>query len=473
LAGGLMAVWKIEPDVDITVEIGPGGPFDNPSDLTNIDVTAYVEKQGITITRGRSDEFQAFQAGSCSFSLRNDGRQFDPSWTGAVGEGIIDGGDDTVPPIDILDAGGTPSPPADALDSIEDSSGLPFAEILKPLRRVQVIATYQGIRYPLFVGYIDGWPRTWTKTTGSVPITAKDALSVMARALVAPSRGVFILDHPIQGRLDANRLSGDLPEQFTGERISSLIQLAGFSEGSTAVLDTGITRVLGIEPTGNVLQSIQQAEVAEAGFFFVSSDGVIRFHDRHSRFQKPRTANVQALFTDDQYSGLEIDQSLSQVWNDVEFTRPLPEGVDEEPPGQRFINAQSQHDFGIISYEQEIPVLSDGETLGRAEFWVMRYGQPQDRPSPIVIKPRRDMAILFPACAGMELLDRIRIQRTPLGVGPATTFTGLVEQVEHRITNENWETTLAISPIDISEGADFLILDDPLLGNLDDEVLAF
>jgi hypothetical protein len=77
------------------------------------------------------------------------------------------------------------------------------------------------------------------------------------------------------------------------------------------------------------------------------------------------------------------------------------------------------------------------------------------------------MATLFADCAGAELLDRIQIQRTPLGVGPTETYTGLIEQIEHRITNQDWETTFAISQIDVDEGAGFMVLDSSTLGQLD------
>jgi len=434
-----MATWKIEPDVDLQVLIFEAGPFDNPSMSAAFDITSHVYSESVTIRRGRSDEFTAFQAGMCSFSLRNDNREFDPS-----------------------------NPSSE------------FASILKPLRRLQILATYLSTPYVLFTGYIDGWPRSWTKTTGTVQINAQDAIGVMARAVTAPSHGVLTLDDPIHGRLDAGRLAGDLPSQFSGERVAALLQLAGFTAGADLDADMGLTQILAVEPTGNVLQLIQQAELAEAGFFFVDREGTIRFYDRHSRFQKPRTSTVQATFTDNQYSGLEIDRNLNQVWNDVRFSRPPPEGFQQDEESQQtisfeqsFTNHESLHDYGILTYSQEIPVLSDGETLGRAEFWVDRYGEPKDRPSPIVVKPRRDMATLFSALAGMELLDRIQIERTPLGVGPTVTFTGLVEQIEHRITNQSWETTLAISPIDIDEGANFMILDDSTLGNLDQEVLAY
>ncbi len=419
--------WEIEPDVEIQVVIGAAGPFDNLLTPPIFDVTDKVRGDvGITIKRGRSDEFSAFQAGECSFTLKNDGREFDPS-----------------------------------------NVSSPYIDILRPSRAVAVDARYGGVTYRLFLGYVDGWPRSWTSTTGSVRVTAHDQIATMARTATSPSLGGLILDHPHEGRLDYGRLAGDLPQQLSGERILSLLQLAGFGSTAEALgIAVGLTEVAAVEPDGNVLGLVQDAATAEGGFFFVDREGVIRFLDRHSRFLDPRLAEVQAVFTDSQYADLEVDHNLVQVWNDVTFARPG--GAD-----QRVVDDTSVRQYGYLSRRQEIPVVSDPEAAARAEFWVDRYGFPQDRPAPIVVNPRRDMPALFPKVAGAELLDRIQVERTPLGVAPTETYTGLVESVEHRITNESWTSTFASSPIDVSEGADFMVLNDLTLGQINTHTLAY
>ena len=60
-----MRSGQIEPDVDIEVFITGAGPYDDLFTPPIVDVTPYIRGQGITIKRGRSDEFTSFQAGSC------------------------------------------------------------------------------------------------------------------------------------------------------------------------------------------------------------------------------------------------------------------------------------------------------------------------------------------------------------------------------------------------------------------------
>lgn len=84
-----MAQW-IEPGLDLKVELVDAGPYDPLDQGARFDVTGRVRGQpGISISRGRSSELDAFAAGHCSFILDNTDRFFDPSWGGyAVFPGI-------------------------------------------------------------------------------------------------------------------------------------------------------------------------------------------------------------------------------------------------------------------------------------------------------------------------------------------------------------------------------------------------
>lgn len=352
-----------------------------------------------------------------------------------------------------------------------DDNSSPFASILKPRRRLTVLTgrlSDPTTLTILFVGFVEGWPQAWTNTTGSVEIVAHDLLSVLAQTTTSPASGVMIFDDPTFGYWDRFRYAGDLPQEFTGERVGSLIQMAGLSAQSVS-LQTGLTQMVGLEPSGDVLGLCQEAEAAEAGFFFVDRGGNVIFLDRHSRFQHPRLSAVQASFTDQQYSGMTVDYDLTQMWNDVRFSRP-PAAEGDVPLEQAVTDEPSIATYGRRVFQRSVPVISDGETLARAEFWRDRYSQPLQRPSPVTLKPRKDIASLFLPVARMELLDRVQLVRTPLGIGDPVVFTGLVEQVQHRITSTEWDCTIAISPIDADAGQNFLFYDQ---GNWDEHTFAY
>lgn len=412
--------WRIEPGVSLTVFIVGAGPLE-PFQVPVFDVTGYVMADpGITISRGRSSEFDNFQSGTCTFHLNNEGRRFDPT-----------------------------------------NASSPYIAVLKPSRMVVLQFSYAGVGETFYLGYLDGWPQSQDRADRRpvVEIVCKDFLSILSRTRVSAT--TFTLDVSL---LDIDNLSGDLPEQFTGERIAALLSMAGFDVSTMRDIDRGITVLPASNGTGVVLSQSQDAEMAEAGFLYVARNGAITFLDRHRRFSDPRLSTVQTTFTQEEYGGIQVDNDLVRTWNDVRFSRPggLP---------QIARNDASIADHGLLTFPEsgeaeEIQVLSDGEALARAQFWVQRYAGIAPRPSPITIKPRRNMPGLFLRCVQRDLMDLIAIERTPQGVGSTTTYTGHIQSVTHQITNEDWTTTLAIAPYDVQANTGFLVLDDGALGKV-------
>lgn len=423
-----MATWFDGVTLNVLIyDVGPLPDLDTSLAATSYNVTDYIRRDpGITISRGRSDELDTFGAGTIRFTLRNDGRWFDPS---------------------------DPQPG----ESAEDFTG-----ILKPGRRVQVAAD----GHTLGIGFIEGWPQTWdpSDNSGSVEIVAYDMTTLLARIEVAES--TFVLDDSHRGRLDRNRVAGDMPEQYTGERVAALLGLGGVPSLLWASIDTGKTLMPATTPMGSLLTSIRAAEAAEAGFFYVSRGGVITFRDRHSRWQDDDMTTVQATFTQGQYTGLRVDYDWVKVWNDVRRHRDggvLQQAVDDTSIGE----------YGRRISDETLEVISDGEALARAQFWRDRYSEPAQRPTPVQIRPRKDPATLFPAVLPLDLLSRVVLTRTPGGVGSEASFEGLIEKIEHRITGDDWVTTIATSPADLVDGDLFLVLDDSSDGLLDTGTLAY
>ncbi len=109
--------------------------FDN---FEGVNITEYVKS--FEIRRGRSYELDRFEAGTLAMTLLNLDSRFDPSNT--------------------------------------DS---PYYPYVIPLRRVKISADWDGQRYPIYTGYIDRWPPTWTAAGvySEVRVTAVDALGLL------------------------------------------------------------------------------------------------------------------------------------------------------------------------------------------------------------------------------------------------------------------------------------------------------
>lgn len=85
------------------------------------EISQYV--RGVTIRRGRSDDLQQFPPGAAQVVLDNRLRYFDPFNTSA---------------------------PA------------PFNGNLKPRKQIKIVANWSGVEYPLFRGFVAGWPVEYT-----------------------------------------------------------------------------------------------------------------------------------------------------------------------------------------------------------------------------------------------------------------------------------------------------------------------
>lgn len=137
-----MAAWW--DGLDVTVEIALGY---TPSDevLAWTDVSDYVrgtDGHAVRVNRGRSDEYSPFAPGVASFALDNRDRWFDPSY--AAG---------------------------------------PFYGDLTPMCPVRVTAEYNSNTYPVYFGYVLGWPQTpYLHFDSIVTINCVDGTRLLANA---------------------------------------------------------------------------------------------------------------------------------------------------------------------------------------------------------------------------------------------------------------------------------------------------
>lgn len=107
------------------------------------EVSQYV--RAVDIRRGRGDDLQQFPPGGASVTLDNRDRLFDPF----------------------------------------NTSGANYAN-LKPRRQIKIVANWAGVEYPLFRGFIAGWPVEYTEggLDSTVTIDCFDLLGLMATETV-------------------------------------------------------------------------------------------------------------------------------------------------------------------------------------------------------------------------------------------------------------------------------------------------
>lgn len=373
------------------------------------DVTAYTESVP-QIQRGRSDEFSRFEPGICRALMRNADRRFDPSY--AAG---------------------------------------PYYGNLRPMRRIKIEATWDGIVYPLFAGYLDGFPPEFSAGDGWAELSAQDGFKVLGRC----------------------ELNSAMPQELSSDRVNRVLDLIGWTTGNCWVLDSLTNSQLGVStilaPNGdrlvfpgqttvmaetleaaNALQHLQDVTLTEMGRLFMAAGGEIIFQGRHYNLSPDRMA-PRWTFGDDlsgdelPYVNAKFSYDDSRLWNEVRCTRV--DGVT-----QTAIDLTSKADyFPIVLPQDRLLAVNDLEMTDRANWLLAHYKDPQWRLESLEIDPEGDDR-LWPVALSAELGDRVRVRKRPFG-GELMQFDGFIEQIQFRIAEGfRWSVTWQLSQADVAAG---------------------
>lgn len=412
--------------VTLSVEFSPTTrPLETP---VWVEVASLIrEGSGLQIRRGRSSELDRFQAGKCSFTLDNRDLLFDPS----------------------------------------NTSGTYYGQLL-PMRRVRVRATYSAVTYDLFEGFILGWPQSYDlgDNDAVVQVEAVDAFEILQNTNAEDN--FLILDDEVFGRLDFNRLGGTdvtITEETAGGQLATVLNIAGWPSGERD-LDDGINLMEAGTLTGSVLGYCQNVEDSEDGFFFVAKNGDVTFLGRDARWLNSRLTTTQFTLADDgadmPYDGVSLRYDRDFIFNDVTRTG------SGEP--QRAADSGSMAEYGRRRDEKSGLVANDAGLKAVADYRVARFADPQVRPEPVSV-PVRARPAQIPSVLGAELLDRVVLERRPMG-GTVRTFTGLLQSIDLNISQVRFDATFTISPGDVDD-TQYLVLDDATDGLLNTAILAY
>jgi hypothetical protein len=390
-----------------------------------IDVSARARLMaGVHLTRGRQRDLDVFEAGSAAITLDNLDRYLDPSYTAG-----------------------------------------PYYGQLKPMRRLRLSAVYEGVDYPLFAGYVDGFRCQWPASgkDAVVPLRALDGLRVLGLNEI-PAGTVF-------------------SEELSSERIDAILDATGWTTGAAWVLDSGTnsqldsTTILApvtgdrvilagdstvqaetLADATNALQYAQSVERAEGGRLFVNAEGAVCFYNRHYLLG-PDQQTSRWTFADESdptglpYHDLETAYDDGDLYNAVTVER-------RGGTAQAAEDATSKLEyFRRATSETDLLITTDDEAADRAAWLLSRRKDSGYRVKAITIRPQRDDRLWVP-CLSAEIGDRITVSRLPQGVGSAWTEDYRIERIEWTIQGGLWQVVWQLSPADsvlywhVSDGSD-------------------
>ena len=374
--------------------------------LEGVDVTSFVKV--LSINRGRQDNLQDFNAGTCSIVLNNNDRRFDPS--------------------------NLSSPYIDPLTNL---SGV------VPRRKVQVLygatALFTGRIIDIDIKY-EPSPETLSEVTVE---SADDFLRLASTTLNAQTPSV----------------------QLSGARVSSVLDTSEVNFPANRALSTGVT-TLGNYPitaNTNTLDYLQRIARTEQGYLYIAGDGNLTFTDRvEAAFGAP-----SVTFADDgtgvKYSELGVQYGDEFLYNRIAC-------VNESGVTSIASDSASQTTFGISNFTVS-GLLFDSDTASAAlaTFLVNLFKDPLYRFDKVRVDFAGtaigviDQALIV----ALDLGDNVRVKRTfttgsPLAVSQDVS----IQRIEHAISPTAHSIRLQLSSTRIVYE---LILDSATFGVLDSD----
>jgi hypothetical protein len=325
----------------------------------------------------------------------------------------------------------------------------PYYNLLTPMRKVQITATYGATTYPIFSGFITSYTTTTPKNANDVVYTTIQAVDAFRLAQNA----------------QISTVAGTSAGQLSGARINALLDAIDWP-ASMRDVDAGLTTMQADPGTARTsLAAMQTVEISEYGALYVDAAGSFVFQDRNvtagSTGATPTVFNDNG--TDISYFNAvwRLDDTL--VYNSASITRT-------GGTAQTAINQPSIDKYFVHSYNQQnLLMQTDAVALDYAQAYVASRAETSIRCDAIQLDLYTDNYNLgIIAALELDYFDPVTITTNQPG-GSTLTKTLQVFGVAQSITPNSWKTTLTtLEPI-----IDGFILDSSIYGLLDSGVLSY
>ena len=326
----------------------------------------------------------------------------------------------------------------------------PYYNLLTPMKKVQITATYLSVTYPIFSGFITSYVTTYPGESGEdVAITTIQAVDAFRLAQVAQISTV------------TGATAGDL----SGTRINQILDQISWP-ASQRDIDPGLT-TLQTDPGTNrtALQALFTASESEYGAIYVDADNNFIFQDRN--VTAGSIGGTPTVFAD---NGTGIDYfDASWILNDVlifnKATITRAGGSAQVALDQPSIDKYFLHSYFLDNLLME----TDSVALDYAQAYTASRAETSIRVDSIVLDlytNNYNTGII--AALDLDFFDPIQVITTQPG-GSTLEKTLQIFGVRMNISPNSWKTTFTtLEPV-----IDAFILNDTIYGTLDYNVLSY
>jgi hypothetical protein len=295
---------------------------------------------------------------------------------------------------------------------------------IRPAREARILASYNGITYPLYRGYVEDFVEDWVGGVDAGAIVTVPMLDEWDRL----------------GRFDGAETTPAGAGEASGARVHRILDNAG--HGGTRNVDVGVITCLDTDLSKGATAELKLVSDSEGGAVYVDTVNEIVFADRQSLLDKPRAATVQALFGDGSGGPEELpctDQKLTYgaalVRNMVSYQRDggTPQVHVDDTSRALYQDRRDTRTDLICETDPQVDTL--------AQWTLARTKDPEYRFTSITIKPNSNPSLLFPVALGIRLRDLVTVRRRVVNDSILIERDCFVSGIHHEVRKDEWITT--------------------------------
>jgi len=326
----------------------------------------------------------------------------------------------------------------------DNAAGTYYGELLTG-RRIRIISNKSNLLYErtIYVGFITDLALSYNLSgQTSATISCLDGLGELAQTQIVSGTAV--------------------PQETTGARVATILGLPEIDYQYASDLDVGYSTCAAGTASGNTLSYLFQVATTEQGALYVDRSGTLQFRDRYELLN-PSTLT----FSDTSGTNYEqINRAVTQteLYNRLASNRPSAADVVRD-------NATNQGVYGVRFFDLgEVLFGTDAEVTDMLDYAMVRYSSTSPRVTDITTFLDSKSALQVSQLVQLELADSVTVEFTPPNVAQIVLESS-IESIEHQYTyGAGWRLKFGLTPRDTSN---YLVLDDAVLGKLDENVLAF
>ena len=324
----------------------------------------------------------------------------------------------------------------------------PYFGQLVPRRSVRISSNDE----PVFRGFIDDFDIQYEPGVQSVVrIDASDAFSVLANS--------GLEEFTPESELSGARINTvlDRPE------VDWPAELRDIDTGNSVMLDVDVS-----EGTGT-LEYLQLVANSEFGNLFLAKDGKITYRERNAVPNVPDLVFSDEII-DEEYTGIQFADVNIVFGSENLYNRISLENADIFPEEAFAEDAESQILYGPRTFSQSGLLIQDPEQLQfLADFNLARYKEPQYRFETVTVVLDTLTTENQNKVLDLEIGDIVLVRFEPSDIPPAIEQYVRIIGINHDWNPANKNISFALERLDFA----IFILDDPVLGELDNDRLAY